>query len=170
MVRVRQREHDPVLPRRPVALVRVRAEPAAVLLLFQVVERRVDLRLQPVLVSRLERERVDEELRDLARHVIDGRRLVRDRRRLQLVEREVRPRVRHDGVLEAAPVEAGDLLGVVEHDVGVGQLHDLGGSGVEGGRELGELIESCGRSQHERSPPTQKLSSQEALTGEKVGG
>ena len=144
MVRVRQREHDPVLPRRPVALVLVRAEPPAALLLVQVVERRVDLRLQPVLVVRLERERVDEELRNLARHVVHGRRLVRDRRRLQLVEREVRARVGDDGVLEAAPVEAGDLLGVVEDDIGVGELHDLGCGGEEGRRELRELVEGCG--------------------------
>ena len=63
MVWVRESEHDPVLPRRPVALVRVLAGPAAVLPLFQVIERRVDLRLQPVRVCCLERECVDEELR-----------------------------------------------------------------------------------------------------------
>ena len=61
-----------------------------------------------------------------------------------------------DGVLEAAPVEAGDLLSVVEDDVGVGELHDLGGGRVEGGRELGELVKSCGKGQDEPSLLAQK--------------
>ena len=98
VVRVREREHDAVLPRRAVALVLVRAEPAAALLLVEVVERRVDLGAEPVGVVRLESEG---ELGELGRHVLDGRGLVGDRGRLELVEGEVGARVGDDSVLEA---------------------------------------------------------------------
>ena len=83
---MREREYDAVLPRHPVRLVCGCAEEAAALCLADALERGADLRPEPVVVYALQRERVVQEPRDLARHAVDGPSMVRDRRRLELDE------------------------------------------------------------------------------------
>ena len=53
--------------------------------------------------------------------------------------------MRNDGVLETAPVQAIDLLRLVEDDVSVGELHDFGCRVEERVWKLEELVECCER-------------------------
>ena len=147
-VRVRDREHDAVLPRRPV-LLSAKAKPATGVRLLKVFKSSGDLRAYSFLVRFvIYSERISEELDDLGRHFIHRCGLVCDGRLLQLVELEVRVWELDDGVSEGGPAEAGGLV-VLEDDITAGHLSDLHGGGAEcfGGKLRSQMVERCARSQ-----------------------